>query len=158
MKLSFHIVTLLAAALHVQAHAAEREDALCAPLRAFVDSVAPGETRALAFNTRWGADFKDSADENVMSAKRCAHGGYAPAKAVCASLMEHGAVEFSQSNAERALTCLSSGTRFASQVTMTRGAFSFNHGTDERGSSVKLIFDEDQQLGGMVLRITAEGY
>ena len=157
MKPSFHFVALVAATASLQTFAGEPKDPLCAPLQAFVASVVPGESRALIFHTRWGANFKDSV-EDAVSAKRCIHSGYAPAKAVCELLMERGSVEVSGNNGERALMCLSPGTRFARRIDMLRGAFSFKYGTEERGSNVKLLFDEDLQLGGMALQIVADGY
>lgn len=62
-------------------------DPLCPPLRSFVQSVGPHETRTFAFRTSWGEGFKDSEAPHVLGAKRCEHGEYAPAKAVCAYLM-----------------------------------------------------------------------
>jgi hypothetical protein len=60
---------------------------LCGPLRAFVQSVKPHESRAVEFHTSWGGDFKDSSDAGTVWAKRCLHFDYEPAKAVCAYLL-----------------------------------------------------------------------
>lgn len=138
-------------------HAAAAEDGLCKPLRTFIASVKRDETRVLKFHTSWGSNFKDDA-EPAFSAKRCDHGGYEPAKAVCEYLMEHGATEFSGNNAKAAISCLSSQTRFAAGMQIHAVSVSFSVGTENRGSLVDVEFTEDVALGGMVLSITADGY
>ena len=148
-------LTLIAASLPCQAK--DRADQMCAPLRAFVVSVKPDETRKLEFQTSWGANFKGSS-EPALYAKSCVHDKYAPAKAACDYLMEHGAVEFSGNNAMRALSCLSPGTRFGNYVQLNQAEFSFSYGTDNRGSNITLKYGEDPKLGAMVLSITADGY
>jgi hypothetical protein len=35
---------------------------------------------------------------------------------------------------------------------------SFSYGSEQRGSNVTILFDEDNKLGGMVLSIRADGY
>jgi hypothetical protein len=141
-----------------QAMANDQPDELCAPLRAFVASVKPDETKKIEFHTSWGGNFKDEKDNNVIYAKRCNDDGYAPAEAVCAYLMENGSVEFAGRNAKRALTCLSPGTTFAPKMALNRAEISFSYGTDERGSNVTLQLAEDAKIGGMVLTISADGY
>lgn len=141
-----------------QARTNDPPDELCAPLRAFVSSVKPDKTEKIEFHTLWGGNFKDEKDQNVLYAKRCTHDGYAPAKAVCAYLMENSSVEFAGHNARRALTCLSPDTTFGSKIELNRADFSFSYGTDERGSNVSLQLDEDATIGGMVLTIVADGY
>jgi hypothetical protein len=132
-------------------------DDLCAPLRRFVESVKPGETRVLKFHTSWGSNFRDS-PEPALSAKRCEHSGYDPAKEACAYLMEHSATEFPGNTAKAAIACLSSKTRFASQSQLHAIALSVTYGTDERGDNVDISLTEDNELGGMVLSITVTGY
>ncbi len=125
----------------------------------FVASVDPHVTRELVFYTSWGGGFKGEEDEDyTMFAKRCVHDGYAPAKAVCDSLMQSGAVEFSGHNAMRTVSCLSKHTRFANRMQLDRGLFQFNYGTDNRGAIVTVSFADDEKLGAMALRITADGY
>jgi hypothetical protein len=136
---------------------AAAEDGLCKSLKSFVSSVKPDETRVLKFHTSWGSNFKDD-DEPAFSAKRCDHGGYDPAKAVCAYLMEHGATEFSGNNAKSAVSCLSSQTHVAAGMQIHSVSVSFSVGTESRGSLVDIEFVEDTILGGMVLSITADGY
>jgi len=131
---------------------------LCGPLRRFVESVKPGETRRLEFHTSWLADFKDSAGADIVSAKRCMHFDYGPAKVVCAYLMEHSATEFADNNAKDAIRCLSKKTRFADRLALDGIQISFSYGSDERGSHIDLQYSEDPQLGGMILSITASGY
>jgi hypothetical protein len=133
-------------------------DGLCGSLRKFVESVRPDESRTLEFHTSWGSDFKDSDGEPAVSAKRCIHNGYEPAKAVCSYFMENGAVEFSGNNAKRAVMCLSQKTNFADRLVLDGIELSLTYGTDDRGSHVDIKFSADEKLGGMVLSITARGY
>jgi hypothetical protein len=132
-------------------------DGLCKPLTDFITSVRPNETRVLKFHTSWGSNFHDS-NEPALAAKRCDHGGYEPAKAVCDYLMEHGATEFSGNNAKSAIGCLSTKTRFAAGTELHSINFSLTFGGDDRGSLVDITLQEDKELGGMVLSITADGY
>jgi hypothetical protein len=130
---------------------------LCKPLRSFVESVKPDESRALEFHTSWGSDFKDST-EAAIYAKRCIHHGYAPARAVCAYLMEHGAVEFSGNNAKAVVSCLSPKTRFAPKLLLDQITLSLSYGTEDRGANIDISLLGDEKLGGMVLTIEARGY
>src|SRR6185369_14146466 len=77
-------------------------DKLCAPLRNFVASVQPGQTRSLELHTNWGGGCNDSKRPDVVIyEKRCDSHDYAQATAVCKLLMQNGAVEFSGENAKR---------------------------------------------------------
>ena len=134
-----------------------KTDPLCAPLRAFVASVKPDETKTFEFHTSWGGNFKDSA-QPAFFAKRCNHFGYGPAGAVCTYLMEHGATEFSDTNFKRAVMCLSPQTRLDSGLSVSGAAMSLSYGSPDRGAHVSLEFSEDSQLGGMVLKVAADGY
>jgi hypothetical protein len=136
---------------------AASEDAMCGPLRAFAASIGREETRLIEFHTSWGSNFKDSPNPAIF-AKRCNHQNYEPARAVCDYLMKHGAVEFSENNAERALSCLAPPTGFAADVHLHTGSFSVDYGTPDRGSNITLTFLDDPEVGGMVLRIEADGY
>jgi len=136
---------------------AAAEDGLCRPLRSFIASVKANETHVLKLHTSWGSNFKDD-KEAAFSARRCDHGGYDPAKAVCDYFMKHGATEFSGNNAKSAVSCLSSQTRFAAEMKVHAISLSFTVGTEDRGSLVDIQFAEDENLGGMVLSITAAGY
>lgn len=147
-------VTAVACLAHQSAAVAA---SLCGPLRKFVESVQPNDSRTVEFRTSWGEGFKDS-EEPALAAKRCQHGGYEPAKAVCAYLMEYGATEFSGNNAKEALACLSRNTRFAPQMSLSAIALSFSYGTENRGSLIELTFAPDEHIGGMVLAIKADGY
>jgi len=138
--------------------AVSRAETLCEVLQEFVDSVKTDETRELTFRTSWGGDFKDSSEQEVMFAKRCDHGGYAPAKMVCEYLMEKGAVEFAGNNVKDALACLSPQTRFAPKVALHQASFSFAVGTDDRGALVEMDFYPDEAVGGMAFKVVADGY
>lgn len=134
-----------------------KTDPLCAPLRAFVESVKPDETKTLEFHTSWGGNFKDSTEPAIF-AKRCHHFGYGPAESVCAYLMEHGATEFSGNNFKRAVMCLSPKTRLDSGLSVSGAAVSLTYGSSDRGALVSLAFSEDSQIGGMVLKLAADGF
>jgi hypothetical protein len=136
---------------------AAAEDGLCKPLRSYIASVKPDETHVVKFHTSWGSNFKDD-EAPAFLAKRCDHGGYGPAKALCDYLMEHGAIEFSGNNAKSAVTCLSAQTRIAPRMRIHSMCVSFAVGTERRGSWVEIEFGEDSNLGGVVLAITADGY
>jgi hypothetical protein len=141
----------------MQVVAQEQPDPLCGPLQTFANSVPPGETRELTFHTIWGSNFKDS-PEPAVRATRCLHHGDAQAKAVCDYLASSASVEWPGNSVERALACLSPGTRFAKRVDMQQGVFSLSYGSGERGSRLKLVFGEDPSLGGMAFQIVADGY
>jgi len=134
-----------------------KTDPLCAPLRAFIESVKPDETKTVEFHTAWGSNFKDST-ESAIFAKRCNHFGYGPAEAVCAYLMEHGSVEFAGNNLKRAVMYLSSKTRLDSGLTVSGAAMSLTYGSPDQVANVSLELSEDSQIGGMVLRVAADGY
>jgi hypothetical protein len=155
MKVRLLSIALVTLSLPVTATAGT--DLLCGPLREFVRSVQPGESKVLEFHTSWGGNFKDGS-ESAIFAKRCNHYGYGPAEAVCAYLMEHGAIEFSDSNLKRAVMCLSPKTRMGSGLSLNSAVISLTYGSPDRGSQVNLEFDEDPQVGGMVLRLAADGY
>jgi hypothetical protein len=129
---------------------------LCKPLRAFAASVKPDEEHVIKFKTIWGGGFKGS-DPDTLSEKACDHNAYEPARAVCAYLMESGAVEFSGLNAMSAIECLSPRTRFA-KGRLHSIAYSVSFGTDDRGAQMDIDYSWDEQLGAMVLSIKANGY
>ncbi len=157
MKLSIVPTALLIALLTFQQAVAARPDPMCPPLRAFLASVGPDETREFTFHTSWGSNFKDDPDL-ALRAKRCIHNGYGPAMKICDYLMEHGATEFSDNNVKRAITCLSPKTRFAPGMSLNQGTLTFSHGTSNRGSWVEIEFSADKQLGGMAFHLKADGY
>jgi len=132
-------------------------DALCAPLRNFVDSVAPNQSEELSFHTNWGVSLEDSKDPTFYG-KRCDHHGYEPARAVCDYLIDYGAVEFAANNVKRVLSCLSPDTRFAPKLGLKEAEFTLIYGASERQSAVTIKFGPDTQFGGNTLKITAEGY
>ena len=155
MKAHLLSVALLWAWLPVQDVIA-KTDPLCAPLRAFVESVKPDETKSFEFRTSWGGNFKDSMEPAIF-AKRCNHFGYGPAEPVCAYLMAHGAVEFSENNLKRAAMCLSPKTRLDPGLSIF-GVVSLTYGSDNRGAHVILELADDAQVGGMALKVAAAGY
>jgi hypothetical protein len=131
-------------------------DALCKPLREFIGSVKPDETHVLKFHSIWGGGFTGS-DQDTMFEKACEHNQYGPAKRLCAFFMESGAVEFAGENAKSVISCLSSKTHFPSGI-LHGISYSLTFGTHNRGSNVDIEYSQDEQLGGMVLSITAKGY
>jgi hypothetical protein len=152
-----HLLSIAMVMLWLPVTATAGTDPLCGPLREFVSSVHPGETKVIEFHTSWGGNFKDS-PEPVIFAKRCNHYGYGPAKAACAYLMEHGAIEFSDNNLKRAVMCLSPKTRMDAGLSLNSAAIFLTYGSPDQGSHVNLEFGEDPQLGGMVLKVAADGY
>lgn len=157
MKVSLTLmISLMASCIHPDAYARQSTE-FCDVLRAFVDSVKPDETKELVFRTSWGANFKDT-QEAVLSAKRCEHGDYPAAKNVCSYLMEHASAEFAPIVVKNAISCLSPGSNFENQFTINSGSFSITYGTPERGSLVDITFSEDSTVGGMALKLVADGY
>lgn len=157
MKVRFAITTIVLAALTSCASLPANSDDMCGPLVDFARSVGPNDVRSIAFHTSWGGNFRDD-PEPVIFSKRCIHGDYKPAQAVCAYLIGHGAAEFSGNNAERAISCLAPQTHFGPDVDLNGGEFSIGFGTPEQGSHITIQFAPDATLGGMVLRIVADGY
>jgi hypothetical protein len=154
-----HTLPAAFAVLSLSIHPTDSEaKGLCEPLRKFAESVKPNESKVLEFHTSWGSGFKDSDDKLTLSAKRCDHKGYEPAKAVCEYFMEHGATEFAGNNAKDAVMCLSERTRFADRMQLDGIELSLTYGTKERGSNVDIRYSPDGHLGGMILSITARGY
>lgn len=146
----------VAVALAPAAHAAPRPE-FCKVLRAFVVSVQPDETREFTFRTSWGSNFKDAIEPAIL-AKRCEHGGYAPAEVVCAYLMEHGSTEFAGVDVEDAVSCLSRKTKFDPTLSLDAADFSFSYGSEDRGALIDVTFQEDPVVGGMAFRLAADGY
>ena len=137
-------------------------DPLCKPLRAFVSSIGADEKQELVFRTRWGGGFKDESEDpdmDVLAAKRCDRdAGHAPSTAACKALMEEGVMEFSDSNVRRVVACLSRGTKFDPGVSLDRATFRFTVGTPNRGAWVTVEYAADETIGGMAMRIVADGY
>ncbi len=136
---------------------ASAADGLCEPLRAFAASVNPGETKVLKFHTIFGSNFKDR-DQQGFGAKRCDPAGYEPARAVCLYFMSFGDFQFPGYNAKLAIECLSKKTRFEVQVEVHAISVSLKYGTEDRGSLMNIVLQENNELGGMVLTIVAKGY
>jgi hypothetical protein len=156
MKLLRKLVVLLLL-VPLCASGAPNQDPLCAPLREFAKSVVAGQTHTVEFHTVWGGDFK-SVTARTMYATRCIDHGYQPAKVVCTSLMQHGAIEFSGNNAKSAVSCLSSATHFASPMNLDGLDVSFSFGTPNRGSNITVTYGPATKMRGMVMVITAAGY
>lgn len=159
MKISPVIFVSVLAWIPVQT-AIAKDYSDCGPLRAFVASVKPDETRSFAFRTFWGGSFKDEKEEPeqfVFYSKRCEDQEYAPAKAVCADLMENGSVEFADGNLKQVVNCLSKES-WLEGVWFEGAVLSLNYGTEDRGANVDIELAEDPEVGGMVLRVTANGY
>ncbi len=146
----------MAACLYPRAYAGQSKE-FCDVLRAFVGTVQPEETKELVFRTSWGSNFKDT-PEAVLSAKRCEHGSYPAAKNVCKYLIEHASVEFAADTVKNAISCLSPGNNFDDHFVINTGSFSISYGSQERGSIVEFMFNEDLEVGGMAFKLVAEGY
>ena len=129
----------------------------CRVLRAFVMSVQPNESREFTFRTSWGSNFKGAA-EPALFARRCEPHGYAPAEKVCAYLMESGSTEFSGENVKDTIACLSRKTRFDPRLSLNEANFDFNYGSESSGALINITFKEDPAVGGMALRLVADGY
>jgi hypothetical protein len=130
---------------------------LCKALHEFAKSVQPDEKREIVFRTSWGFNFKDDV-EPALFAKRCSHNDYVPAMKVCDYLMEHGSTEFASANVKNAITCLSRKTRFAPLLELNTGEFSFGYGSPNRGALIDISLRDDQEIGGMVFQLAADGY
>jgi hypothetical protein len=136
-----------------------KADPLCAPLRKFLASVKPDETREIVFRTSWGGGFKDDPSTNdSIASRRCEHQNYAPAKRVCDVLIANSSVEFGNVNAIGAVVCISPDIRFPRYIEFDHGSLSLNYGTPNRGANVSLSYEEDSEVGGMKLHIVADGY
>ncbi len=72
--------------------------------------------------------------------------------------MKDSSTEFGNVNAMRAVVCISPDIHFPRYIEFEHGEFSLHYGTEERGASISISFEEDQQIGGMALRIVADGY
>lgn len=130
---------------------------LCRLLRAFVASTGDDEERAFTFHTAWGHGFTD-ADDSVVSARSCEHGGHEHARRVCDYLMEHGSAEFPGLNAMHAISCLSTKTRFAPGTRFHQGHVTFDHGTARRGALIDVSLQADADKGSRAFRLSARGY
>jgi hypothetical protein len=157
MKIPVAVGHLLLAIFISSAATASEPDPLCLPMRQFVASVNPGEVHELAFHTSWGSNFKTEKAPAIF-AKQCLHQGYGPARPACQALVDHGAVEFSNTNAERVVTCLAPSHRWGEHVHLDQGSLSLEYGTDNRGANVTVSYEADKEMGGMVLRVRAAGY
>ena len=72
--------------------------------------------------------------------------------------MENGSIEFSNTNAERVVRCLAPDTRWGKHVQFEQGSLSLRYGTNDRDSHVTVSYGEDTEMGGMILRVAADGY
>ena len=157
MKRPLRIVLAIVVLGHIRVAACAPKDPLCAPLKVFAASVQPDERQELAFHTMWGGPFNDDPSARVIYQTRCIHNGFEPGKAVCSYLLKSGHIEFSDIDAKRALECLSPATHLG-PLRLASGVFRLSYGTERRGSHVEILYGEDSEMGGMVLRIAAEGY
>lgn len=152
------IVLMLLLGAPMRSSAAEKStDSLCSHLRQFLDSVPPDQDRAVTLHTVWGDNFKDDS-ALVMGAKRCSHGGYGPGEVFCDFLMESTSTEFADINTKAVLACLLGGEKIPKELEIQSGSFSVEYGSGERGAFVDVVLAEDQEMGGMALRISASGY
>lgn len=139
------------------ASAKSQVDPSCAPLKTFVESVKPDETRTVLFRTAWFQPFKDEPGASNMGGRRCEHAGYPPAKAFCGSFLNNSSTEFAGINAMAVIECLAPGVSFR-RLQLETIDVSFSHGTDDRGQNVDVSLHEDTKVGGMVMKIKVDGY
>ena len=132
-------------------------DDLCPHLKEFLNSVEVGQSASIELHTSWGANFKDN-DEDVMAAKRCIHGDVPSAKKACEYLMNNTSTEFAGINFKRFLLCLSPNTQIENGVQFSHALVSLSFGSKDRGALLDLSLEEDEHIGGMVLKLEAEGY
>ena len=131
MKIDVLAAVLAVLLLGAPVSARSESEPLCKPLRNFLASVGPNEHREIIFRTAWGGGFKDDPEtRNSIASKRCEYRGYGKAKPVCDVLMNQGSAEFGNVNAMGAVVCISPDIRF----------------------------QEDPGVGGMALKIVADGY
>ena len=157
MNLLLKFVVLMIVSPPLYASGKAMQDPLCVPLRAFAKSVVAGQTHSVEFHTVWGGDF-NSVTARTVYETRCIDRGYEPAKAVCKSLMQHGAIEFSGNNAKSAVSCLSPATHFGAPIDSDGLDLSFSYGTPNRGSNITVSYGPATDMRGMVMLITAAGY
>lgn len=131
-------------------------DDLCPHLTDFVNSVRVDQVSSIELHTSWGANFKD--DEDVMAAKRCIHGDSPLAKKACEYLMKSASTEFAELNFKKVFLCLSPKTQIEKNVQFSHVAVSLTFGSEERGALLKLSLEKNERIGGMVLKLEAEGY
>lgn len=150
--LSYFVITLMLS------HAAVAEDdELCPYLTNFFNSVKVDQVTSIELHTSWGSNFKGH-DEDVIAAKRCLHGDISSAKKACEYLMDNTSTEFAGVNFKRFLLCLSPKTNIATDIQFSHAVVSLYFGNDERGARLNLSLEEDDDIGGMVLRLKAKGY
>lgn len=151
------VIAASVAAIACSAAAMGSVDPICDALRNFAGSVKAGESKTVEFRTAWGSGFKGTKDF-VLFETRCKDFDYGPGAAVCRSLMKHGNIEFSGNNPLRAITCLSPAFQVKQAYRLSRIDIEIPYGSDERGSTVTIKFDNDNEIGGELLSITAAGY
>lgn len=159
MKISVRVMALmLAFGAPIPSSAGEQSDEeICLQARRFLDSVGPGEERAVTLHTIWGGNFRDDTAASV-AAKRCTHDGYVPGEELCTFLMTYASIEFPGSNVKAVLGCLLGGKELPLELEIQSGSFSVTYGSGVRGAFVNLSLSEDQEIGGKAFRISASGY
>lgn len=151
------VITASVATIARPAAAIGAADPICTVLKSFAGSVKAGESKTVEFRTAWGGGFKGTKD-SVLFETRCEDFDDGPGSAVCQSLMKHGNIEFSGNNPLRAITCLSPAFQVKQAYRLSRIEIEIPYGSDERGSTVTIKFDNDKEVGGELLSITAAGY
>lgn len=132
-------------------------DKLCGYLDAYLKTIGPDKSSTIELHTSWGSNFIGESEE-AFAAKRCIRDESPLAKNLCNYLMENSSTEFSGVNFKRFLMCLSPKTKIERDVSFEIAFVSLSWGTDERGSLIELSLKNDKKIGGMVLKLEAEGY
>ena len=134
----------------------ERDDTLCAEVKAFLASVKPDETRSVTFRMFWGA--REEGDNIILGSKTCEHHDYDPGEKLCAYLIQDSSTEFAGYNAKRILNCLTPRQGIAAALDIHSGSFSITFGSPSRGALVDLELAPDEGRGEMKLILRADGY
>jgi hypothetical protein len=105
------LVMLLIAPLVVTGCASLRNqpDGMCAEIARFANSTGDASAHKVELVNDWGGPISQQESQKgdfTLYVKRCDHGGYDPAKVLCAYLMEHTSTEFPYNTVRRALLCL----------------------------------------------------
>lgn len=155
MKIHTQLLVLLAAALAFPKADASAPPSLCKALRGFIESVQRHEERGFAFHLSLAG--KPEGDSGAINTKRCGHDGYESTVRLCDYLTQHGSPELNSASVKDAISCLSE-TKFAPSFRPNGWNLSFNYGTEHRGALIEVTFEEGPEVGGVALRLEADGY
>jgi hypothetical protein len=136
---------------------ADEKDDLCPILTKYIDSIGVDQKTTIELHTSWGSNFNDDSDD-VFAAKRCIRDESSSAKELCSYLMKNSSTEFAGINFKRFLSCLSPKSKIDINVYVNLASIELSYGNEDRGASIELSLEDDEKIGGMVLKMEAEGY